>query len=110
MDWAEHQQAFATATEVFLNPSKCEIARHRPEHRITVAVAIYLAAEDRVRNWGGFQGEKEGLPAMYADLSAAERDLVDARHRGEDISATFKSTADLEGDESCRQCAPRPST
>jgi hypothetical protein len=85
IDWGEHQQSFELARQAFTDPSKIDVAVHQPSRRIPVEVAMYLAMRERVEAWGGFTDERDRLPTLYARLKPEERELVDARLRGESI-------------------------
>ena len=71
-----------TLAQLCVDPSRVPTATHAPKKRINGNVALVLATEDRIAQWGGFTGEREHLPNLIAQLNAEDRRAYDRRKRG----------------------------
>ena len=84
--WKEVNEAWDVARDALMqlcvDPSCVPTATHAPKKRINSNVALVLATEDRIAQWGGFTGERAHLPVLINQLNAADRKLYDRRKRG----------------------------
>jgi hypothetical protein len=72
----------AALAQLCVDPSRVPTAVHAPKKRINSKIALVLATEDRIAQWGGFTGEREHLPNLISGLDAADRKAYDRRKRG----------------------------
>jgi len=84
--WSNVNEAWdaarAALAQLCVDPSCVPTATHAPKKRINGAVALVLATEDRVAQWGGFTGEREYLPVLINRLNTDDRKAYDRRKRG----------------------------
>ena len=84
--WKEVEAAWDVARDALaqlcIDPSRVPTAKHAPKKRINGNVALVLATEDRIAQWGGFTGEREHLPNLIAQLNVEDRRSYDRRKRG----------------------------
>jgi len=84
--WWEVSAAWEIAREALNDLSKVLPTRKLTPNRVTHGVAAYLAMKRRIDDWGGFTGERNDLPRLFAGLTEAERQAVADRLAGKVVT------------------------